>query len=86
MLEDHESIGERHGVEQFMGDENPRAAEGPQKRTEVAPQLGSYRVVECGKRLIELEHSWSDRQGAGECDTLLLPAGEFAWFGASSVS
>ena len=53
VLEHHEAIGQRDGVEQLVGHEDPRPGEGREVRSQVAPQLGAGTDVERGEGLVE---------------------------------
>jgi len=77
-FQDDETVCERDGVEQLVGDEHSGPRERRQLSMEIAAELSSGSDVECGEGLIEKEEARLDDEGACERNPLLFAAREVA--------
>ena len=78
VLEDHDPVGERRGVDRIVGHEEPHARRTRRGGAELAPDLDAGAGVERGERLVEQQQPRLGRERAGERDALGLTAGELA--------
>jgi hypothetical protein len=71
---DSQSIGQCERVGPIVGDEHGRHMPFAEKRSQIGAQARARREVERGERLVEKHEPWPRRHGAGQRDSLVLPA------------
>ena len=82
VLDDHQPVGEHHGVQRVVRDQDRHGLELGQVAPELGADVEAGTGVQRGQRLVEEQQPGAGGQGAGEGDPLGLAAGEPARLGA----
>src|ERR1700690_2126696 len=69
----------------IVGDQDDRPAESMEASEEIQ-DLGARMAVEIAGRFVGQDQGGLGDDGAGDADSLLLPAGELRWFVAHSIA
>ena len=78
-LQDGDAVGHREGLLPVVGDEDRGGAALVEYVGDLAPHLRLHPDVEVAERLVQEDRDGPGRECAGECDALLLAAGELVW-------
>ena len=79
VLDDHDAVGERDGVDRIVRHDDAGYVEGCEVTAQIAAHLDPGRRVEGGERLVEQEQAGLECERPTERDALRLAAGELRW-------
>lgn len=74
----HDPVGEREGLALVVRDGEHGRSQLAEEFPEFDDQPFAQRAVQLAERFVEHQQAGAGRQGTGECDALLLAAGEEA--------
>src|SRR5690625_3810938 len=83
-VEDHDGVGKEERVERIVGYQHDAAV--GEHLAQGLSQCGGDGNVECGHRLVEQQQAWLRGQGAGDSDSLCLPARDLRGLAAGEIT
>ncbi len=75
-VQDGDAVGQLDRLVDVVGDEHDRLVHPALQVEQLVLQPGAHDRVDRGVGLVHEQHGWIGRQGAGDADPLLLPAGQ----------